>query len=126
MSGDWSARRAVSGDWSAGRAVFTVQACLEQHTAGQQALTNAEDGQALHGGVAEQGVVLVGGGHNLEVAVVDDQPGPAGAEDAGGGSREVGLEVVQGAKGVPDGVLELLGGIGVKVLKVGSHRKGVL
>jgi hypothetical protein len=67
---------------------------------------------------------LVGGGHDLEVAVINDQPGPAGAEDAGGSCREVGLEVLQGAKGVPDGVLQLLRGIGVKVLRAGRGPEG--
>ena len=62
--------------------------------------------EALH-----EGVVLVGGGDDGEVAVCfEDEPGPAGAEALGGGFGELLFEVGEGAKVFGEGGGE--GGVG--------------
>ena len=58
-------------------------------------------------------VVLVGGGGDLEFAVLgDDEPGPAGAEALHTGLAEEFFEVVDAGEGALDGVAELAFGTG--------------
>jgi hypothetical protein len=59
--------------------------------------------RALVVGHVHQGIVLVRGRGDLQLAVLDDQPGPARAELAGAGSVEGLLELVQPAQVAVDG-----------------------
>lgn len=56
-------------------------------------------------------VVLVGGAGDLEFTILDDEPGPAGAEAFGGGFTEGFFEVIEGAERGIDGVGEVGGGL---------------
>lgn len=62
-------------------------------------------------GFAHQRVVLVGGGHDIELAVLDDQPRPARAEAGLGGVFELLLEGVEAAEGAVDGVQQFAAGL---------------
>src|SRR5712692_4497177 len=57
------------------------------------------------------GIVLVRGGFDDELAVLDVQPGPARAEARGRGLRELGLEVGERAEGGLDGCRQLARGL---------------
>src|ERR687894_515938 len=52
-------------------------------------------------------VVLVGGRDDRETGALVDEPGPARAELADAGVLHLGLEVVEGAEGVVDGLGEV-------------------
>src|SRR5580692_8838243 len=62
------------------------------------------DIEAEHGLAAvEDGIVLIGAGFNDQLAVANQQPGPAGAKAGGGGLTKLGFEVREAAKGTLDG-----------------------
>src|SRR5688572_31950258 len=56
--------------------------------------------------LAHDRVVLIGGGNDLELAVVDDQPGPAAAETTDPRGFELFLEGVEAAERRIDGLGE--------------------
>src|SRR5258708_29322178 len=60
---------------------------------------DAQDRSALYFGYIHQWVVLVGGGRDLQLSVLYDQPCPAAAETADAGGIELFFESIEAAKG---------------------------
>src|ERR1700744_3781459 len=60
---------------------------------------HAEERRAFHFGHIHERVILVGRGRDLELAVLEDEPGPAATETADAGGIEFFLEGVEAAEG---------------------------
>ncbi|MFM1943105.1 MAG: hypothetical protein RI897_2087 [Verrucomicrobiota bacterium] len=74
---------------------------------------DAEDGGAFAtgDGFTHEGVILVGGGSDGDLASGREQPDPAAAEAAGAGGFELGFEFIEGAEGCIDGIGQGAGGV---------------
>ena len=81
---------------------------------------DTEDGRAFAAsdGLAHDRVVLIGGGNDLELAAIDDEPGPAAAETADTRGFKLRLEIRETAERGIDALRDCAGG---RAAGLGSH-----